>query len=501
MSITAIGKLPFSEGKIRIMSESSGGVTIIEHNEILYNVKLSSAFSFYEPGDTLKVTRVPSKRYPNGFSLRIDTKTKAVPKKKYTPPKKPTDVTKLLNAKQLEFYEAVTSDCRGFFTLLGSAGTGKSFTIGQIIQTFHEDDVTLTATTHAAKDVLAQMSKRKTLTTQSALNFKMVKEGYSMNLRQLDNSKIKQSEVLIVDEVSMLPFEVFEAIVKEYEEGTYNKVIFLGDPLQLPSVSKGIDIMTVDAVTVILTEQMRQKTTSKDLKNYLEVLRHTIATDGPIVGIPTLDKIITYSEHKDFCKAYKDEMESKRVLAYRNRVVDKYNEYINSGDDHFNVGDTVVINKPIANSVETLANNGEEVSIINVKDETDTEGYYRLEVMTNSGSSATINHWASASVLERKLKTLEMEGREEDYWAVKDAAFSLKHTYASTVHKAQGKSIKHVFIDLNDIWQAYNTEPSKWAQPISKDLFLRLLYVAISRMETKAHVFIGTVRNYNYLKV
>ena len=78
-----------------------------------------------------------------------------------------------------------------------------------------------------------------------------------------------------------------------------------------------------------------------------------------------------------------------------------------------------------------------------------------------------------------------------------------KHIYASTIHKAQGMTLDEVFIDATDVFKQLTRKPTKYNnynRPISIEEFLKLMYVAISRMRYKAHLYVGETRNYKYLK-
>lgn len=51
----------------------------------------------------------------------------------------------------------------------------------------------------------------------------------------------------------------------------------------------------------------------------------------------------------------------------------------------------------------------------------------------------------------------------------------LRHSYACTVHKAQGSTYDTVYVDLDDLYKAIR----------NKDMYNRLLYVAVSRAAKK----------------
>ena len=91
----------------------------------------------------------------------------------------------------------------------------------------------------------------------------------------------------------------------------------------------------------------------------------------------------------------------------------------------------------------------------------------------------------------------------EEYWRRADETYKPKHLYSCTIHKSQGQSIKSVFIDLTDIKSALTRKPTRfnnYNKPISVQDYMKLLYVAISRMQKEAHIFIGNKRDYQKLR-
>lgn len=402
-----------------------------------------------------------------------------------------------LNKKQQLAYNEVLKGSEPIVVLTGAGGTGKSFTTGMIIRDF-VGEVLITATTNKAKDILATMAKERTFTTQSCMGYSMVKRGYDLVLAQVRDPK--QGTLLIVDEVSMLPHKVYKTILEQLESGALTKVLFLGDPIQLPAIGRGVDIKAIEGVHIELTKQLRQTNKDKKLTKFLKHLRKAIETGGTLDSIDDIPSITVHTEHRSFCEAYNKDLGNKKVVAYRNAVVNKYNEYIHNTEELYNAGDEVVIDKPITyNDCMTLATNGEQVLITKVQRHA-TLPYYILDVVTNIGGVATITAWDNASSLNAYLEELEKSNNYTEYWDTKNNAFNLKHLYACTVHKTQGSTYDTVYIDATDIYAAYEAKPSKWSAPISYDLFLRLLYVSISRMTTHCHIYYGNARNYKYLR-
>lgn len=409
----------------------------------------------------------------------------------------------MLNQRQQEAYDAVINSNAPVVVLTGEGGSGKSYTTGEIIKAWPNDRISITATTNRAKDVIARMSQRKANTTQSEMGYVMVRSGYSQVLKQVREPK--QPELLIVDELSMLPYKVYQTIMEHVNSPkSIDKVLFLGDDVQLPAIGKGVDIESIPGVHIELTAQMRQEGNDKKLTKYLKKLRKAIRSgsdEAPdLSNIPSIELV---ESHKEFAKLYKSTTGNKKVVAFRNRVVDKYNTFIHSGADLFNPGDEVIINKPLPLILDgqriVVAKNGEQVFISEVRRDPELPRY-NLTVITAEGHTVPIHQWDRQSELVEHLEQYKKKGKLDEYWIESDQSFQLKHLYACTVHKTQGASYDTVFIDGADIFSAFNSAATKYTTPITFDLFLRLMYVAISRMKTKCYLYVGKLRHYESFK-
>lgn len=393
----------------------------------------------------------------------------------------------ILNRKQLEVYNwfisGMPKDTRTVL-LKGSAGTGKSTVISQIARNF-KGSVLLTATTNKAKNNLANVTGMKAFTTHSALGFLMTRNGTEEYLSDINEAK--EADLLIVDEVSMLPNQVYQKILKS----SYKYILFVGDECQLPAV--GIKANVVADREIVLTQQMRQSSEDTNLRRYLEKLRESITENKDYSfkeNVPT--NIVLYDSHKEFCKEYLKSTKSKRILAYSNKVVESYNLNINQGI-RFSIGDLLVLDKPLGK-----AKNGDIVEVTGVGEMSDR---YCLSVQLEEHTYPIFV--MKSKKLEELVLNKALEQSQEMYWHTADQLFHPKHIYASTIHKAQGQTLDEVFIDATDIASQLKRIPTKWNRynkPISKQEFLKLMYVAISRMKEKAHLFIGNKREYKYLK-
>lgn len=394
----------------------------------------------------------------------------------------------MLNDKQQEIYNEVLNSDKKIFMLTGSAGTGKSFVLGEIAKDY-PGEVLVTATTNKAKALLANNTGLATYTTHSALGFRMTRNGLSEYLS--DVNEPRYADLLIIDEYSMLPQSVWK---KALDTG-YSKILLVGDDKQLPAI--GLKATIEPEISVTLTQQMRQENNTS-LASFLEEMRKAIEAKRyiDITKNPLIEGIELYDNHRDFCNAYLACSANKRILAYSNRVIDSYNLNIKQGS-RFDVGDLLVLDKPLGK-----AKNGDIVEILSVNKKHD---YYELVTSLDGTVLPTFMVFKTKSAEEKILKSTVTDNPVEalEIWNLKDKIMHPKHLYASTIHKAQGQSIDEVFIDVNDIYAQMCRKPSRfnnYNKPISVQDYMKLLYVAISRMKTKAHLFIGSKRDYKILK-
>ena len=384
----------------------------------------------------------------------------------------------MLNTIQQQVYDQVMGGQPITF-ITGSAGVGKSYLAGKIINQFN--DVTLVASTHKAKAVLAQMSGKSASTIHSYLGYALVAKNYTHTLVG-GNKKHAKTDLVVLDEISMCPQRLFSHILSLVDNGTIKQLIILGDPVQLKAVSNPPDLSVLDPYRVELIQQMRQAKNDPKLVNYFRSLRKAVEKTKMPSLAADLDNITFVSDHRDFCKLYNECNTNKKIIAYRNSVVDKYNSHIH-GTDVFNVGDDITIDKPLG-----MSKNQDLVKIHSVNQDDEK---YTLIVKDSHGQAYKIYHYKVIHVINDRLEALKKAGKEEEYWKLHNVCFRLKHEYAATVHKCQGESYGTVFLDGDDLTSAYQAKKSKWNNPISLDTFLRLYYVALSRMKEHTYIYTG----------
>jgi alkylated DNA repair dioxygenase AlkB len=249
-----------------------------------------------------------------------------------------------------------------FFTIEGSAGTGKTTIVGYVQQYYKAKrsgaKFNYLAPTHAAT---AQLALTTVELGNKTIPFTVASSFYSFtkNGRLIEGfqKKLKLSEfgdnVLIVDETSMiddLTLASFIKIAKELEI----RVIFMGDSKQIPSPdaastnNKGQKVLNRafgDKNSTILTKVYRQ-----DVSNLLSVLDNiknsTVMDNNMEVSN---DGTISILNRKDYNAAVIDDFtnnpENVIYIAYTNAAVQKFNESIKevvTGQLEVKVGDKLV---------------------------------------------------------------------------------------------------------------------------------------------------------------
>lgn len=127
--------------------------------------------------------------------------------------------------------KAVTS---GVFILTGAPGTGKTFTIKRIMNSFPDARVALAAPTGKAAKRVFEQSGMKALTIHKLLEPQKV-GGRFVFTRGHENPI--EADLIVLDEVSMVDTSLFARFLEAVAPGT--RLVLVGDTYQLPSVGPG----------------------------------------------------------------------------------------------------------------------------------------------------------------------------------------------------------------------------------------------------------------------
>ena len=131
------------------------------------------------------------------------------------------------------------SECRQM-VLCGPAGTGKTSLVNVLLDERDKKHVkyVCTAPTNKAVEVIAKRTSRQfDRTIFSLCGLKLVdlddKEPY---LERDGDSKLGEYDIVVIDEASMTGTELLRNIEGDLVEFSYIKVLYVGDPCQIPAV-------------------------------------------------------------------------------------------------------------------------------------------------------------------------------------------------------------------------------------------------------------------------
>jgi exodeoxyribonuclease-5 len=400
--------------------------------------------------------------------------------------------------------------------LKGYAGTGKTYLVNKVIQYINKRytvrKIAATAPTNKAVKVLEQNKTKSTRATYITVHKLLgLKEDIDANGRQKfvashEESLIKDFKYLIVDEVSMLNDELCVELLKHKEQ---IKIIFMGDPAQIPPVNKEDCLpFTVEQggynfLNLELNEIMRQKGDNPIIKASF-TLRDNLDKGQPIANLMTQ---VTKKNHgiiwvnsqtqrhqiRDYVDEYFNSNEYEKnpdyikIIAWRNKTVEYMNNVVRQsifGKDaqRFEKGDHLVANGPVFARVYNQWGNNYKYNIsYNTSDEFKIEEadvielhfeekykdapmirwsgkFWRLE-MENTYDCLYVIHESSVDSYKKILsqaRSAALKSKKKSYWVnffnIMKWSANVGYNYAITAHKSQGSTYNNVILleeDLN----------------------------------------------------
>ena len=207
-----------------------------------------------------------------------------------------------LNAKQFEAVqtgEEFLSGNEQFITFAGSAGTGKTTVSKAILAKAKRVSVVVTAPTHKAKKVVAEATGYDAFTIHKIIGLRpdtnleeFTQDNVLFSLK--GKSLLYEYDVLLVDEASMLPKALVD-LMKQKARQFGIKIIFLGDPRQLPPVKEERSTVFTDPeIKVFWLEKVERQTVGNPLITlYDKILTHIDAIDHA-----TYKKLLTPDDYQ-----------------------------------------------------------------------------------------------------------------------------------------------------------------------------------------------------------
>lgn len=409
-----------------------------------------------------------------------------------------TDMPRLTTHQKAALDEIVQriDDGQRYTCVQGYAGTGKTFLLSRLVRKLKARGrrVVACAPTHKAARVLNDRiadSDVRVQTIHSLLGLRMKPDGRgAYRLEPEPGHELPQDAVVIVDEASMVGLDEWPHIERAWDL----EWVFVGDPAQLPPVNEGLSpVFELDGPS--LTEVVRQ-----ERGNPIITLATRIRNDEEPDFRPAFDGRhgigVTRSRAaflESAMRAFSDErfhLDSThaRILAYRNRTVRSYNEYIRrhlfpNADARFTEDEWLVARETWYREDLPELINSEEVRVISADvgaAEDGEHGPWKTWELVVEGADG--GGWRDVEVLHEdegprfrrtleslKKKAIRGEGDWLDYYALRERFADVDYTYASTIHKAQGSTFHTAFVDLRDTAACRGNEHRS------------LLYVAVTR--------------------
>ena len=397
--------------------------------------------------------------------------------------------------------------------LTGSAGTGKTTVVREIINKINTDspltNIELCATTHRAAIVLENIA-RASVTTGHAL-FKLrpgVTKHGKENLTYAGICEVPDGSVVIIDESSMIGNQFLKAIVDIVKERNL-KLLFIGDPFQLPPPSDTCSIFDGSLATFTLTKVHRQLggnpvlEKANEFREYIEGIRNT----EPVLETKINSKgegihVLPHSEFvTKFVEKYIDYSAGAEVdiplCTYTNESAINYNSMVRKAAyfledtiEPFYKGERLITNGIVMHGDKTILTNN-EIVYVDAYGEGESYGipgyFVRLIGTYNEYTKSNVKKVfspktkAAADKVLKEQKALAVKSKSKtgwvEYYKIKNYLADLRPPFAGTTHKAQGGTFPAVFIDKLNINKCRD-----------KTTRARLFYVALTRASKNVYI-------------
>uniref|UniRef100_UPI004055C8D8 SF1B family DNA helicase RecD2 n=1 Tax=Acetatifactor sp. TaxID=1872090 RepID=UPI004055C8D8 len=167
--------------------------------------------------------------------------------------------------------EAVIGAVRnGLFVLSGGPGTGKTTTINMMIRYFESEglDIFLAAPTGRAAKRMTEATgfEARTIHRMLELNSALSDEDSKKIRFERNQENPLETDVIIIDEMSMVDIQLLQALLKAIAPGT--RLILVGDVDQLPSVGPGQvlrDIMNSKTFPMVVLQKIFRQAGESDI--------------------------------------------------------------------------------------------------------------------------------------------------------------------------------------------------------------------------------------------
>lgn len=425
------------------------------------------------------------------------------------------------------------------FSLVGSAGTGKSTIIKELLNWISDSRINyvLCAPTHKAGLVLRNITKKDdVITVHRLLSLTPNLEIFDLDFNALEflvnkrKLRLPYKGVIIVDEASMINDDLFETIMNATKMFK-SKIVFVGDKSQLQPVNARTTSKVFNLKDSFRLTKIYRQSDENGLLPILQELRTSTISHFNDCIAPE-GSLYCFSNTTDFIRkayaVYKKAVEDKnilgaKILAYTNKRVNAYNmcmkKLLFNNENEYNNGEFLTAYEnisggvPLYNSMDYIIVKEPEKIDINIGNINFNFPGYNLYLYDSFSKQTGCVPILSRDIdpeyfkmlakyiediritaikLKKAGKISEANKRWVEYFDVMGSfttpvnlvldgrlirSKSLGYGYATTVHKSQGSTLDEVFIDMKNIGVCSNSAEKR-----------QLQYVALSR--TKSNAFI-----------
>jgi len=431
---------------------------------------------------------------------------------------------------------------QNMFLLSGYAGTGKTFLSIRLVEYLASNisnQILICAPTNKAVKVLRQEIDQIYLNTtfstiHSALGLKEQVDGFG-KIKFVPNkiiqNKIKGTNILILDEVSMLEDELFYYLISELKNNKKLKILFIGDEAQIPPINRSesipfslenqrsynIGIAKLNKIVrqaeqhpiIELSDFVRKNLFEKDIFNKYSSGKIE-SSFGSIYFLDSKkdqDRFILLLNDLFNSNSFKEDGDFVKIIAWTNEVVNQYNELIRTmifGESIPKIvpNEKLILDAPVIENNKIILNTNEEVEVVsydihilcipgypnmkyyncNISLEDERKKIYRtINILHESSKSTYDNHANKLLKIAKSEKqgTFSAATKWKNFYKFQDVFAKVKYAYSVTAHKSQGSTYDNSFLIYSDIQKNINIKERN-----------RLIYTGITRPRSNLFIIL-----------
>ena len=426
----------------------------------------------------------------------------------------------------------IISNHSQYLRFSGAAGTGKSTLLSQVLLYIKNEHSNLkvavaSPTNKALKNI--RLMANNALNTDASQYFAFytlakilglyldidIYTGNDYLRRGYGAIAICKYDLVIIDEYSMIDEKTLSDIIEAVQNRNI-KVLFCGDPFQLPPVKathppvcdlnvdeiKLFDVVRYDGKLAVVAEEIRSDDTYQNQPYPFES-----SEDGTIVRHRNEITWKKAAEKYFTSESFAADRNSVRFLAFTNKRCQQLSSYVRNAiygteaaeNNPYLPNDLLIARAPVyrggSGNYQQIAINSQEFLVIKpgILLSDDDTGYKYWSVLVepidledNALITLKILERDSAIANEDRIKKMKDELKQtlgnaarialtDKIDNAKKAFDNVVYGYAITVHRSQCSTMERVFIDVNNIYQS---DPKQ-----------KMLYTAVTRASSGIHVY------------